>query len=62
MAAPRPTKPVKPHSHTSSPTAVDMPPPPDLDLSHLTEEEREHIQAVLQRQQQEEVKEARIFE
>lgn len=39
-----------------------MPAPPELDLSHLTEEEREQIQAVLQRQQQEEVKEARIFE
>ncbi|KAJ8020316.1 Regulating synaptic membrane exocytosis protein 2 [Holothuria leucospilota] len=60
MAATRQNKAMKPPS--SSPTASEVPPPPELDLSHLTEEEREQIQAVLQRQKQEEDKEARIFE
>ena len=35
---------------------------PDLDLSHLTEEERKHILAVLNRHKVEEEKEAKLIE
>nr|XP_054760690.1 regulating synaptic membrane exocytosis protein 2-like [Lytechinus pictus] len=43
------------------PAAPSTPVLPDLDLSHLTEEERQQIMAVLDRQKNEEEKEAKLI-
>lgn len=45
----------------SLPAAKPTPELPDLDLSHLTEEERAQILAVLDRQKNEEEKEAKLI-
>lgn len=56
-------QPVKPGGAAPAPVTSKPATPalPELDLSHLSEEERRQIQAVLDRQKQEEEREAKLI-